>query len=373
MSVSSVLERYSAGAKEREEALCCPVDYDKELLKILPAEIIERDYGCGDPSRYVKEGDTVLDLGSGGGKICYMAAQLVGEKGRVIGVDMNDDMLALARKYERDMYEKTGVEVEFHKGQIQDLALSLETTEQYLAEHPVNTTQDLLALKAWQEKERRERPMIPDNSVDLIVSNCVLNLVGEADRAQLISEIHRVLKPGGRVAISDIVSDEYVPTHLKQDEELWSGCISGAFQEHEFLETFANNGFRAVAYDKWDPEAWQVVEGIEFRSVTITAVKADPSECIDRGHAVIYRGPFSSVWDDEGHEYRRGERMAVCERSYKLITEGPYKDDFIGIAPAELWAPQEWCAPSGTTRPAAETKGARHAGSEDACAPGSCC
>lgn len=337
MSVSSVLERYSAGAKEREEALCCPVDYDRELLKILPQEIIERDYGCGDPSRYVRAGDTVLDLGSGGGKICYMAAQLVGKGGRVIGVDMNDDMLALALKYQKEMQDKTGVEVSFHKGQIQNLE------------------------------------MIEDNTIDLIVSNCVLNLVTEADREQLVSEIHRVLKPGGRVAISDIVSDEHVPEHLKQDENLWSGCISGAFQELDFLDAFAKNGFRAVAYDKWDTQPWQVVEGIEFRSVTLTAIKADPSECIDRGHAVIYRGPYASVWDEEGHEYRRGERMAVCERTYRLITEGPFKDDFIGITPSELWAPRKWCAASGTTRPASETKGARHAANTDISSSGGCC
>mgnify|MGYP000371510486 CR=1 FL=1 len=374
MSVSSVLERYSAGAKAREEALCCPVDYDTELLKILPQEIIERDYGCGDPSRYVREGDTVLDLGSGGGKICYMAAQLAGPEGRILGVDMNDDMLALARKYQKEMANKLGGDrVAFHKGQIQDLALSLDAVEAHLEQYPVKTASDLLAFKAWQEHERQARPMIADNSVDLVVSNCVLNLVGEADRAQLISEIQRVLKPGGRVAISDIVADEHVPQHLKDDPKLWSGCISGAFQEHDFLRAFADNGFRAVGYDKWDPNPWQVVEGIEFRSVTLTAVKADPSECIDRGHAVMYRGPFSSVWDDEGHEFRRGERMAVCERTYKLITEGPYKDAFIGITSVELREPQAWCAPSGTVRPAAETKGASHEGSDNCCTPGSCC
>ena len=90
MSVqASVQDRYSEGAKEVQAELCCPVDYDKELLKILPKEIIDKDYGCGDPSRYVKEGDTVLDLGSGGGKICYMAAQLVGDTGQVIGVDLS--------------------------------------------------------------------------------------------------------------------------------------------------------------------------------------------------------------------------------------------------------------------------------------------
>lgn len=373
MSVTSVLDRYSAGAKEREEALCCPVDYDASLLKLLPNEIVERDYGCGDPSRYVKEGDVVLDLGSGGGKICYMAAQLVGDKGRVIGVDMNDDMLALARKYQKEMADTLGGDrVEFHKGQIQDLALDMEAIERHLKDSPVVNANDLLDLKAWQERERRERPMIADNSVDLIVSNCVLNLVGEADRAQLISEIHRVLKPGGRVAISDIVSDEHVPTHLKDDGELWSGCISGAFQELDFLQAFADNGFRAVAYDKWDAEPWQVVEGIEFRSVTLTAVKADPVDCLDRGHAVIYKGPFATVFDDEGHEYRRGERMAVCERSYKLITEGPYAEDFIGITPTELSEPTAWCAPNGTTRPASETKGANHGGTS-AAPSGGCC
>ncbi|MBT8122678.1 MAG: methyltransferase domain-containing protein, partial [Gammaproteobacteria bacterium] len=94
---SAVLDRYTAGAQAREDSLCCPVDYDNNLLAILPQEIIDRDYGCGDPSRYVQEGDIVLDLGSGGGKICYMAAQLVGPRGRVIGIDMNDEMLALAR------------------------------------------------------------------------------------------------------------------------------------------------------------------------------------------------------------------------------------------------------------------------------------
>ena len=105
---TGVLKRYTAGAESIQSDLCCPVDYDRELLSILPQEIIEKDYGCGDPSRYVRKGDVVLDLGSGSGKICYMAAQLVGDKGKVIGIDMNDDMLALARKYQDEMAEKLG-------------------------------------------------------------------------------------------------------------------------------------------------------------------------------------------------------------------------------------------------------------------------
>ena len=97
---SAVRERYGAASNEIETALCCPVEYDRELLKILPDEIIERDYGCGDPSKFVKVGETVLDLGSGGGKICYIASQIVGANGRVIGVDTNKEMLALAGKYQ---------------------------------------------------------------------------------------------------------------------------------------------------------------------------------------------------------------------------------------------------------------------------------
>jgi len=187
----------------------------------------------------------------------------------------------------------------------------------------------------------------------------------------MIDEIFRVLKPYGRVAISDIVADELVPQHLQQDPELWSGCISGAFHEKEFLDVFVESGFMGVGYDKWQAEPWQVVEGIEFRSVTLLATKPSTSECLDYGHAAIYRGPFSEVCDDDGHCFPRGERMAVCERTYRLLMEGPYKDDFIGIAPAELGAPKSWCAPAGTRRPAEHTKGGAHAASESESA--GCC
>jgi arsenite methyltransferase len=361
---NSVLERYSEGAKQREESLCCPVDYDQSLLRLLPREIIEKDYGCGDPSRFVREGDTVLDLGSGSGKICYMAAQLVGDHGRVIGVDMNDDMLALARKYQPEMAEKLGSDrVRFVKGQIQDLALDIDAMDARLAEHPVSRAEEMSTFQSWLAEQRRNRPLIEDDSIDLVVSNCVLNLVKDGDKEQLIREIFRVVKPGGRVAISDIVSDEPVPDHLKNDPLLWSGCISGALQENIFLQAFVDVGFVAVDIDKWEAEPWQVVEGIEFRAVTITAVKPEGVECIDRGDTVIYRGPFKEVFDDEGHVYPRGERIAVCERSFRLLTKGPYADQFIGIRPAVPMEPKNWCAAPGTRRSPAETKGGRHSGS----------
>ncbi len=355
---NAVLERYTAGANERQEALCCPVDYQSHLLDILPEEIIEKDYGCGDPSRYVREGDVVLDLGSGSGKICYMAAQLVGEKGRVIGIDMNDYMLALARKYQADMAKKMGGDrVHFMKGKIQDLSLDIDRMNEWLQKHPVSNAHDLAELENWKIKQCEESPLIDDNSVDLVISNCVLNLVNDHEKQQLVNEIYRVVKPGGRIAISDIISDEAIPEHLKQDKELWSGCISGAFQEQEMLRMFQEAGFIAVSYDKWGDEPWQVVDGIEFRAVTLTAIKREQTDCIDRGHAVIYRGPFSFVIDDEGHEFPRGERMAVCERTFNVLSNEPYKEDFICIVPAIEKEPEKWCAPAGTKRPVSETKG----------------
>jgi ubiquinone/menaquinone biosynthesis C-methylase UbiE len=370
---AGVLERYSAGAQTRQADLCCPVDYDRSLLALLPQEIIEKDYGCGDPSRYVKAGDVVLDLGSGSGKICYMAAQLVGETGKVIGVDMNDDMLALARKYTAEMAQKLGSDrVQFVKGQIQDLALDLAAMDAYLQNNPISKAEDVIHLRTWQEQQRKATPLIADNSIDLVVSNCVLNLVRDSDKTQLVQEIFRVTKPGGRVAISDIVSDEPVPEHLKQDQQLWSGCISGALQEHEFLQAFLAAGFIAVKYDKWEAEPWQVVEGIEFRSVTITAVKPQDEPCIDKGHAVIYRGAFSKVYDDEGHVYLRGQRMAVCERNFKLLTSDVFGNDFIGIAPMTESEGKPWDCRAGTIRAVAETKGGVHQ-DNNSCGTSSCC
>lgn len=367
-----VLQRYSEGAEAQLPELCCPVDYDAGLLEMLPQEIIEKDYGCGDPSRYVKQGDVVLDLGSGGGKICYMAAQLVGEQGRVIGVDMNDDMLALARKYQSQMATTLGNDrVEFRKGHIEDLALDIDAMNTWLTDNPVTDAISHQALLDWQAEQKTQQPLIEDETIDLVVSNCVLNLVHDEQKQQLVNEVFRVLKPGGRVAISDIVSDEVIPDELKQDAELWSGCISGAFHEKDFLDVFIDAGFVATSYDKWDSKPWRVIDGIEFRSVTLTAVKPEGIPCVDGGHAVIYRGPFSSVSDDEGHEFPRGERMAVCDRTYRLITEGPYQKDFIGITPQQAVEEKPWSLPTGTKRAASETKGAEY--NTPSCGGGGCC
>jgi arsenite methyltransferase len=329
----TVTQRYSEGARERQEALCCPVDYDSGLLAMLPQEIIERDYGCGDPSRYVQPGDVVLDLGSGGGKICYMAAQLTGTGGQVIGVDMNDDMLALARKYQAEMAGKLGGDrVRFVKGYIQDLALDIDALGQYLAANPVREHADYSALKAWEQRQRREAPLIPDASVDLVISNCVLNLVADSEKQQLVQEIFRVLRPGCRIAISDIVSDRAIPESMKQDPDLWSGCISGAFEESEFANAFAAAGFSGVCYDKWDPQPWQVIKDITFRSVTLTAVKPAISQDSRDSHTLMYRGPFAAVVDENGRRFARGSHETVTAGTRQLLLSGAFGNAFIDLS-----------------------------------------
>ena len=332
----AVLDRYTTGAQSRQDALCCPVDYDSSLLAILPREIIERDYGCGDPSRYVRTGDTVLDLGSGAGKICYMAAQLVGSRGRVIGIDMNDDMLALACKYQSAMAARLGGDrVEFLKGKIQDLALDIRAMQDWLAENPVHEESDRIRLRQREEQQKATRPLIPDNSVDLLISNCVLNLVADSEKQQMVSEVFRVLKPGGRIAISDIISDQPVPDDMKQDPELWSGCLSGAFHEAEMPAMFAAAGFSAITYDKWEVQPWRDVNGITFRSVTLTAVSPAVANDGDACHELVYRGPFESVTDETGRCYRRGERIAVTAERHRLLTGPVYDGAFIDLSTAD--------------------------------------
>ncbi len=377
---AAVRERYQKAARAREAQLCCPVSYDPKYLEAIPQEILEKDYGCGDPSRYVRPGDTVLDLGSGAGKICYIAAQIVGPKGRVIGVDFNDEMLALARKYQPEVAARISYDnVRFHRARIQDLALPLDEVDAYLKSNPVRSSRDLSRYEEFQARLRKAAPMIPDKSVDVIISNCVLNLVREADREQLFREMFRVLRRGGRAAISDIVSDEPVLEKLKQDAELWSGCIAGAFHEAAFLAAFERAGFHGITLDTYDERPWKTIRGIEFRSVTVTARKGKQGPCWDSNQAVIYKGPWKKVEDDDGHALLRGQRMAVCEKTYRILTGEPYASQIAPVAPLKP-VPRGKAKPfacgQSALRSPAETKGKRYHKTENAaaaCAPGSGC
>lgn len=202
--MESVKIRYGEAAQAREEALCCPVSYDPKFLEVIPQDVLDRDYGCGDPSAYVRPGETVLDLGAGGGKICFIAAQIVGPQGRVIGVDMTDEMLARARE---NADESGRDNVEFRKGLIESLP-------------------------------------VEDDSVDLVISNCVINLSTEKPR--VFAEAFRVLKPGGRLYVSDLMLAKPLPGGLAGSIEAYVGCIAGTLLKEDYLATVRGAGFEDV-------------------------------------------------------------------------------------------------------------------------------
>ena len=379
----AVRSRYSGAAHSREAELCCPISYDPRFLKAIPEEVIARDYGCGDPSSHARSGETVLDLGSGSGKICFIASQAVGPSGQVIGIDMNDDMLALARRSAPEVARAIGYSnVRFGKGRIQDLALNLERLDAYLDREPVRSGADLDRLDAEIVRLRAEEPLVPSDSVDVVVSNCVLNLVRPEQKALLFGEIFRVLRRGGRAVISDIVADEDVPDRLQRDPELWSGCISGAFREDRFLEAFESAGFYGITAAARAEAPWRTVEGIEFRSMTAVAYKGKDGPCFDRKQAVIYRGPFREVVDDDGHQLRRGVRTAVCEKTFRILSEEPYRSHFDLVEPYVSVPPEEArpfpCTKRALVRHPRETKGSDYDLTTDAAGPvcspeGGCC
>jgi ubiquinone/menaquinone biosynthesis C-methylase UbiE len=180
--------------------------YDESQAAAVPAEAMLASLGCGNPTALadLKPGEVVLDLGSGGGIDVLLSARRVGPTGKAYGLDMTDEMLALARENQR----ASGLtNVEFLKGEIEHIPL-------------------------------------PDNSVDVIVSNCVINL--SADKDRVMAEAFRVLKPGGRFAVSDVVARGEVPEVVRQSTELWVGCIAGALEEDRYRETLTRAGFEAV-------------------------------------------------------------------------------------------------------------------------------
>lgn len=376
-----VRARYAAGAKERENELCCPVDYDSDYLKVIPQEVVDRDYGCGDPSRYLREGETVVDLGSGTGKICFIAAQIVGPTGKVIGVDMTDEMLEVARRNGPIVAERLGyANVEFRKGRIQDLALDLELMDRELKRNPITDAASFLAADELAEELRVKHPLIAADSIDVVVSNCVLNLVEPKSKRQLFDEIFRVLKKGGRAVICDIVSDEEVPEEMQKDPELWSGCISGALTEEGFPQAFEQAGFYGIKILKRDAQPWRTVQGIEFRSMTVEAFKGKQGDCFERNQAVIYRGPFKEVLDDDNHRMQRGQRYAVCDKTYNLYKKAPYREFFELVDPL-VDVPLAEARPFDCSRTALrhpkETKGQDYDVTTEAnyrcCDGGSCC
>ncbi len=224
------------GAGAALEACSDPITsnlYDSSETRQIPQEAVLASLGCGNPTALAKlnPGETVLDLGSGGGIDVLLSAKRVGPAGKAYGLDMTDEMLALARENQ----QKAGLEnVEFLKGEMENVPL-------------------------------------PDDSVDVIISNCVINL--SADKDRVLREAFRVLKPGGRLAVSDVVVRGEAPAEIRRNVELWIGCVAGALEESEYLTKLAAAGFEAIdieptrVYKSEDARQFLAGEGIDAEAI----------------------------------------------------------------------------------------------------------
>jgi len=279
----------------------------RRAMGLLDREILERFYSCGSPIPPLLEGLTILDLGCGAGKDVYVAACLAGESGRVIGVDMTEEQLAVGRKHLAAQMQRFGFNksnVEFHQGFMEDLA----------------------ALG------------IADNSIDLVISNCVLNLSPEKET--LFREIFRVLKPGGELYFSDVFADRRLPEHLQNDPVLHGECLAGAMYTEDFRRLLLRIGcpdFRLLSdrlINLGNPEIEAQVGLINFHSRTVRAFKLAGLEdiCEDYGQVAIYRGTipdFPHYFDlDDHHRFITGKPMLVCGNTAAMVGETRFAPHF---------------------------------------------
>jgi MoaA/NifB/PqqE/SkfB family radical SAM enzyme/SAM-dependent methyltransferase len=253
--VRAQIQRYYAeAAREPKAEICSPIMLDRRFLTHIPEEVIARSYGCGSPvfTADLSPGEVVVDLGSGAGLECFIASRLVGPAGQVLGVDMTDDMLASAEQARPAVARSLGYSnVSFLKGLLESLPL-------------------------------------PDDRADAVISNCVINLSPE--KLRVFAEIRRVLKPGGRVVISDIVSEHPLPAEIRFNPRLRGECIAGALTERKLLQTLEKLGFEGVEVVAKTP--WRMVEEVPFHSVTVRAWKKG-----GRGNARPTAVPTRSLQD----------------------------------------------------------------------------
>jgi SAM-dependent methyltransferase len=288
-------------------ACCCSTDSMpaglRRLLQDIHPEVLSRFYGCGSPLPPALDGCTVLDLGCGTGRDVYLASRLVGPKGRVLGVDMTEAQLEIARRHADFHAQRFGYSrpnVSFHKGFIEDLA-SLG---------------------------------IADESIDVVISNCVINLSPRKDL--VFSEIFRVLKPGGELYFSDIFADRRVPADLRSDPVLRGECLAGALYVEDFRRLLSSVGvrdFRTVVsrrVDLRDAEVEAKVGMIGFVSATIRAFKIGDLEdrCEDYGQVASYLGtvpglPHAFVLDDH-HRFEGGRLVPVCGNTAAMLQQTRY-------------------------------------------------
>ena len=287
-----VRDFYGGAAKSPKPQLCCVGGYSPQETSHIPKSVMEIAYGCGSPIAMagIQKGEVVVDLGAGGGIDCFVAALQVGSAGRVIGIDMTDEMLLAANRAKKRVAENLGYDiVEFKKG--------------YLEEIP-----------------------LPSQFADLITSNCVINL--SVDKNKVFVEAWRVLKDFGRIVISDTVSERPIPVGMKANPRLWGECVSGALTEEAYLAQLERAGFYGLSVIKKD--FWKEVEGYRFYSIILRGYKFEKKAgCSYIGQQAIYLGPMQGVVDEEGHFFPRNRAIDVCTDTAEKLTHPPYSGSFV--------------------------------------------
>lgn len=314
-TITEDVKRYYGETLQRSEDLktnaCCTGDiyppHIKKILAEIHPEVLSKYYGCGLALPQELEGTSILDLGSGSGRDCYLLSKLVGETGRVVGIDMTDEQLRVAEKhldYHRQVFGYKRSNVTFLKGEIEAL--------------------DALDLQ--------------DESFDIISSNCVINL--SYDKRAVLGEAFRVLKEGGELYFSDVYSDRRIPSQLVKDPVLYGECLSGALYWNDFLQLAKSVGFtdpRAVSASPITIENQEVqdkVGSIKFYSVTYRLFKLPQleSDCEDYGQAVIYKGTIphakTTFFLDSHHMIETGKVFPVCGNTYRMLHDTRFRKHF---------------------------------------------
>ncbi len=301
---SSVREFYGEAALTANEDIINPLAPAQQEADFVPDSAKKHSYGCGSPvtDGAPQEGEVLVDLGSGGGIECFMASEAVGKDGKVFGIDMTDEMLQLANSAKAEVAGRLGYQnVAFKKGFLEQIPLA-------------------------------------ENLANVVISNCVINL--SPDKRMTYQEIYRILKPGGRLVVSDIVTDGAIPAKIRNNVRYRGECLGGAMQQEELVAMMEAAGFVSIRFIKRFP--YRQVEGMDFFSLTYEAIKAETiqSEPVQ----VVYRGPHGAIYTESGTLLTKGRVTTISSQEASLLGDSVFLLDNKG-AVTNIQMENSCCAP----------------------------